>query len=231
MIITIDGPSWTGKSTVAKALAKMLNYTYVNTGAMFRAVGYKARKEGIALDDAQKVTKIAQKLNLEFKQNGEMQGLFVDEIDLTEELSSPLIVPLAAEVAKIPAVRKALLELQRKMAQAGKVIFEGRDMGSVVFPHADWKFYLDASMEIRIKRFLKVATPEERTKYSPLKIREIIEDCDRQDKGREIAPLKIPEGAIIYDNSSSPTPEQDAVVLWYYITSKDEIKRNAPRLN
>lgn len=226
MIITIDGPSWTGKSTVAKALAKMLNYTYVNTGAMFRAVGYKAQKEGISLDDIECITGIAQKISFQFKQEGEIQRVFVDGIDLTEELASPFVVPLAAEVAKIPAVRDALLQLQRKIAASGNVVVEGRDTGSIVFPDADWKFYLDASMEIRVQRFFKLATAEEKRKYSSEQVQKIIMNTDDKDKNREVAPLIIPENAIIYNNSSSPTAEQDAVVLWYYITGKEEMIKN-----
>lgn len=226
MIITIDGPSWTGKSTVAKALAKMLHYTYLNTGTMFRAIGYKAKKEGIPFDDVKRITDIANTISFQFKRKGEVQMAFVDGINLTEELASPFVVPLAAEVAKIPAVREVLLKLQRKMAASGNVIVEGRDTGSVVFPDADWKFYLDASIEIRVQRFLKLATAEEKNKYSFEQVQKIITETDNKDKNREVAPLKIPENAIIYNNSSSPTPEQDAIVLWYYIIGKEEIIKN-----
>lgn len=226
MIITIDGPSWTGKSTVAKALAKMLQYTYLNTGAMFRAVGYKAQKERIHFNDIKSIADIAQNISFQFKQYGEIQKVFVDGIDLTEELASPFVVPLAAEVAKIPAVRDALLQLQRKIAAAGNVVVEGRDAGSIVFPDADWKFYLDASMEIRVQRFFKLATAEEKRKYSPEQVQKIIMDNDDKDKNRDVAPLIIPENAIIYDNSISPTAEQDAIVLWYYITGKEEMAKN-----
>ena len=231
MIITIDGPSWTGKSTVAKALAKMLNYTYVNTGAMFRAVGYKAKEKGISLNNTEQVTNVAQNLNIQFKQEGDLQRVFVDDTELTEELASPFVVPLAAEVARIPAVRNVLLELQRKMAQQGNVVFEGRDTGSVVFPNANWKFYLDATMDIRVKRFFKLAKEDEKEKYSNDEVRKIIEETDYKDKNREVAPLKIPDKAIIYDNSNSPNAEQDAIVLWYYITSRDEIIKNLQGFN
>ncbi|MDP3734466.1 MAG: (d)CMP kinase [Nanoarchaeota archaeon] len=226
MIITIDGPSWTGKSTVAKALAKMLQYTYLNTGAMFRAVGYTAKEKEIPFEDIQRITAIAKTISFQFKQEGEMQRVFVDGIDLTEELASPFVVPLAAEVAKIPAVREALLQLQRTIAASGNVVVEGRDTGSIVFPDADWKFYLDASMHIRVQRFFKLATAEEKNKYNVEQVKKIISDTDDNDKNRSVAPLIIPENAIIYDNSTSPTAEHDAIVLWYYITGKEEMIKN-----
>lgn len=226
MIITIDGPSWTGKSTVAKALAKMLNYTYLNTGTMYRAVGYKAYHQNIPYEDVPQIAALAKKISFKFKQEGNLQKVFIDGLDLTEELASPFVVPLAAEVAKIPAVREALVEVQRKMAASGNVVVEGRDTGSIVFPHAEWKFYLDASIDIRVQRFLKLATAEEKNKHSVEQITKIILDMDNKDKNRNIAPLKVPKNAIIYDNTQSPTAEQDAIVLWYYITGNKEMTQN-----
>lgn len=226
MIITIDGASWTGKSSTAKALAKLLNYTHINTGAMFRAVAYKAQKLDLSLDNEKKMAEIAQQITIEFKQSKDSAKIFVDGEDLTEDLNSSLMAPLAAKIANIPAVRESLLQLQHKLAQKGKVIFEGRDTGSVVFPYANWKFYITASKEIRMERFLKMVAPEEKIRYSREEVRKIIEEMDLKDLTRKISPLKIPEEAIIYDNSESPSGEQDAVVLWYYITHLEEIKKN-----
>ena len=113
------------------------------------------------------------------------------------------------------------------MAKEGNAIFEGRDMGTVVFPNADWKFYLEASVPIKIKRFLKMLSNEEKNKYTLEEVKKIIEETDEKDKNREFAPLRKPNNAIFYDNSESPTPEQDAIVLWYYITHQKEIIDNA----
>ena len=164
---------------------------------------------------------------INFRIENNSQQIFVDGENITAFLLSSSLVPLAGKVAQIPEVRKVLLELQRKMAKEGNAIFEGRDMGTVVFPNADWKFYLEASVPIKIKRFLKMLSNEEKNKYTLEEVKKIIEETDEKDKNREFAPLRKPNNAIFYDNSESPTPEQDAIVLWYYITHQKEIIDNA----
>lgn len=231
MIITIDGPSWTGKSTVAKALAKQTGFTFINTGAMFRAVAWKAHNHNIDPSNKEEIISLTKNTSFQFDTRNQEFRTIVDSEDVTEELSAPEIVPLCSPIAKIPEVREILLNVQRDLAKEGDYIIEGRDTGSVVFPNADLKFYIDANMDIRVTRFFKLLPDEKKSEYTREQVREIIEKIDIEDRNREIAPLTIPKNAIIYNNSKSPTAEQDAIVLWYYLHHKDEIVSNSQTLS
>ena len=224
MLITIDGSSWTGKSSSAKALAKMLGYQYLNTGAMFRAIGYLAKKKGLVEEDD--IVKTIKNITMVFKIIQGESRLFLNNEDVTEHITSNEVVSLASKVANIPAVREKLLQLQRHIAREGGFVVEGRDIGTVVFPNADWKFYLDASMDVKVKRYFKTLPLEERSKYVPEQVQKMITDIDERDRVRKIGPLARPKEAIFYDNSDSPSGEQDAIVMWYYITKKDEMNNN-----
>lgn len=224
MIITIDGSSWTGKSTAAKALAQLLGYQYLNTGAMFRAVGFLAKKKGLV--EEKDIVSAVKDATMEFKLVQGQSRLFLDGEDVNEQITNNKVVSLASKVATIPAVREKLLQLQRHIAREGGFVIEGRDTGTTVFPDADWKFFLDASMEIKIKRFFKLLPAEEKSKHTVEQVRKIIEDVDKSDRTRTVSPLARANDAVFYDNSESPTAEQDAMVMWYYITKKDEMINN-----
>lgn len=226
MIITIDGGCWTGKSTTAKSLAKILGYRFINTGAMFRAVAFLAHKKGV-LENRDKVIAIAGDIKLNFNQENQ---LMVNDENLNSELEDPALVPLAAKIAVIPEVREALLCIQRRMGKEGEVVVEGRDAGTNIFPNADWKFYLDASLDIRAKRLAKVSRERGEKIRTHEDLKKEISETDYNDRNREIAPLMLPKDAIIYDNTESPTEERDAVVLWYYITHKTEILSNYKKI-
>lgn len=228
MIITIDGSSWTGKSTSARALAKLLGYQYLNTGAMFRAIGYFVKKKGLV--EEKDISDAIKDVTMEFKPVDGESRLFLNGEDVTEGLISNEVVSLASKVANIPAVREKLLQLQRHIVREGSFVVEGRDTGTAVFPNADWKFFLDASMEVKIKRFFKMLPSNEKTKYTTEQVRMIIEDIDGRDRTRAVGPLTRSKDAVYYDNSQSPTPEQDAVVMWYYITKNEEMINNVALL-
>src|SRR3989338_3449391 len=148
LVIAIDGPAGTGKSTVSRLLAERLHFTYLDTGAMYRAVAVKVHEEGIDIEDEDKLKKLCSKIKLYFKGN----KIFVDGKDYSHEIRKTSAGPLSSKVSTKRVVREAMVRLQRSMAGNGSVVMEGRDIGTVVFPDADIKFYLDASADVRGKR-------------------------------------------------------------------------------
>ena len=148
LIIAIDGPSGAGKGTVARAVASELGYRHVDSGAMYRAIGWKSLREGLALDDEPAVARLARQSHIEIGAS----GVAIDGIDVTREIRTPAIDRAAAAVARLPHVRDVLVARQREMGEGGGVVMEGRDIGTVVFPRADVKIYLDASAEERARR-------------------------------------------------------------------------------
>jgi len=186
----------------------------------------KTLKNNIDINDIKAVADAAKDIRLDFKQEDSTTRIFMDDNDITDVISAPTIVPLTSKISVIPDVRKNLLMVQRKLAKKGRMIFDGRDMGTVVFPNAKWKFYITASFELRLIRMLKVMDPEEKKKYpTPESYRPVLEQIDRQEKNSP-ACLSLSKDTIIYDNTYSPTPEQDAIVLEYYITHVNEILSN-----
>ncbi|GAH23620.1 unnamed protein product, partial [marine sediment metagenome] len=151
-IITIDGPTGSGKSTVSRLLAKRLNYHYLDTGAMYRAVGLSIRRAGIGLQDEEEVARICNGLDIRFIHKCDSTRIYLAQEDVTEAIREPLIDLLASSVSAIDNVRKAMTGMQRKIGSQGPLVAEGRDMGTVVFPEAKHKFYLDASIEERVNR-------------------------------------------------------------------------------
>ncbi len=201
LVITIDGPSGAGKSTVARILAERLGYVYVDTGAMFRAVAYAYKMKKEEEDLEQFLGKV--KLSFEF---GKDTKVFLDGVELKEELRDPQISLLASELSKNPAVREYLKKIQRDVGKNGGIVIEGRDTGSVVFPDADVKFFLDAKIEERAKRrFLELKRRMDNVTLE--KIREEIEKRDREDSLRPIAPLVIPSGAHYLDTTGLTVDE------------------------
>jgi cytidylate kinase len=230
-IVTIDGPAWTGKSTISKRLAILLNYKHINTGSMFRATAVLLKRNNLNIDNKKEIVKLLRDISMDFKFVNNESHLFVNGEDFTLEIDNNELVPLASKVATIPEVRETLLSIQRKISSTGNFIVEGRDCGTIVFPNAKWKFFLKASTEIRISRFFKLLEEKDQNKYTGDEVRKIILETDERDKNRKIAPLRKPKEAIIYDNSSSPSADQDAAVLWYYVTHKQELIENYNRLS
>ena len=201
LLITIDGPAGAGKSSVSKLLAKKLGYIYLDTGAMYRAVALLARDSGYSESlDERTLEEICLGLDLEFVQKDGTLRLLANGRDVTEEIRHPEISSLASAVSAKGSVRERLSTIQRNMGKAGGVVLEGRDMGTVVFPDADVKFFLDASPEVRSKRrFLELETEGEDT--TPEEVHQLMLERDRNDRNRQLAPLRPADDAILVDSS------------------------------
>ena len=190
-LITIDGPSASGKSSVSREVSRRLGWKWVSTGAFYRALAYVAQGEGVALDDAQALVKLsADALLWDVRLDPDQTRVFYRDRDVTKEAMSEATGSLASQISQIPTVRAALLANQRACANFGEgLVAEGRDCGSVVFPEARLKIYLTASSEARAKRRAKEQNLDEQ------KTKESQKERDERDSKRKTAPLQIPEGA------------------------------------
>lgn len=212
LLITIDGPAGAGKSTVSRRLAKQLGYTYVDTGALYRAVALAAMTRGCAPDDDSGLAEICSHLVLRFEDGAKGPRLYCNGDDITERIRTPEITMLASAVSARHVVREYLLEVQREMGKRGRAVFEGRDMGTVVFPDADVKFYLDADLDTRaLRRFRELSAEESSMNLS--KVREAMKKRDENDSSRELAPLKPAADAIRVDSTPLTVDEVVEVML------------------
>ena len=200
LVIAIDGPSGAGKSTTARLLAERLGYIYIDTGAMYRSIGWKAKREGIDPEDEQGLAELCARTEVTIKKDNKDPKIFVDGIDVSGEIRTPDMGMMASAVSKSPAVRARLLTLQRELGKSGGVVMDGRDIGTVVFPEADMKFYLDASVEERGRRRF-VELKAKGMDVDRDQITREIGDRDRQDRGRKIAPLRQADDALRIDSS------------------------------
>lgn len=199
LVITIDGPAGAGKSTVSKMLARKIGYIYLDTGALYRGLAYKALKSHVDTHDAESLKILCAQTKVVLKNDNGQMRVFVDGEDVENKIRTEEIGGLASQISKFAVVRQALLDLQRNAGAHGGIVAEGRDMGSVVFPHADYKFFLDASLEARINRRYKELLEKGNNPDFKL-IRKDMIARDDQDKKRDIAPLVEPEGAIKIDS-------------------------------
>lgn len=204
MIITIDGPSGTGKSTVAKRLAEVVGITYFDTGALYRAVAWQLLQEKIAPSDLKGIEKVLKTFHFHIQTEKGAKRYFVGEVDVTEAIRTVEVTQIVSEVSAHKAVRDALKPIQVTCAEEVDSVLEGRDLGTVVFPHADYKFFLTARDEVRAKRRyeeLKQKFPEKAEQLSFEQILKDIRERDDYDSSRDVAPLKKAEDAILIDTS------------------------------
>ena len=199
--IAIDGPAGAGKSTIAKRLAQELGYHYVDTGAIYRTLGYYFDLLGIGPKDIDGITRLIDEcvIEIEWDEDGS-QHMFLNEIDVSEDIRTPEISKIASTVSAHKLVRDTLLDMQRDVARKHNVIMDGRDIGSVVLPKADVKFYLTASPEVRAKRrFDELSAKGSKDTY--MKVLKDVNDRDYADMNREVAPLKQTKSHILVDTS------------------------------
>ncbi len=206
-IVAIDGPSGTGKGTITKLIAKEMNLLNIDTGSMYRSLALKCLKLGInTLENKEKIIEIAKNINIEIKHNEENQEVFLDGENVTSKIRTKEVTAFSSPVSSIPEVREIMVDLQRKMAENKNVIMEGRDITTVVFPNANVKIYLDASVEERAKRRFE-ENMEKGINMSYEETLKAMEKRDYEDSHRKVAPLKIAEDAVVVDTTSMTIEE------------------------
>jgi len=211
-VVTIDGPAGSGKSTTARLAADQLGYTYLDSGALYRAVTLAVLHKQVNLLDEKQVTELAADLHIKLQASHNGLRVYMDGHDVTLEIRTPRVTEAIAPIAANPGVRKALLDAQRQFAQQGGVVAEGRDMGTVVFPDADCKFFMIASIEERSRR-RQAELAGKGMDLSLAEIAEMIAHRDQTDSNRASAPLRRPEGAIEIDTSKLSIEEQVELVV------------------
>lgn len=213
-VITIDGPAGSGKSTVSKALAERLNYLYLDTGALYRALAYKAVKDLVNIKDSDQLRKLCSETEVSLQQSAAQMNVFVDGEDVSGKIRTEEVGLAASTISSYPVVREKLLAIQRETGLRGGVVAEGRDMGSVVFPQADFKFFLDANIEERVRRrhaelVHKQGDADREAVYRDMKTR------DAQDSQREIAPLEPAPDSVVIDSTFLNSSEVIDKILSY----------------
>jgi len=217
-IITIDGPAGAGKSTVAKKLAKALQLSYLDTGAMYRALTLKALGESINLDDEHKLVALAQDTQIDLEDALDGVRVLVDGVDVSERIRSVEVTNNTSKVASIPGVREIMVRWQREIGHKRSVVIEGRDTGTIVFPDATYKFYMDADLIERARRRV-LELKEKGTVVDEEMLIKQIRERDNMDMYREAGPLKKAEDAIVIDSTNLSIDE--TVVQMLQIVNKD----------
>ncbi len=199
LLITIDGPAGAGKTTVSRALADRLGYRYIDSGALYRGVAYEVKRRGIDPENEADLQDLCRQIQLGFESEGKSLRLYLNGVDISDDIRTPEISMLASAVSAKSIVREYLLEVQRNIGQKKAAVFEGRDMGTIVFPEADVKFFLDASSKTRALRRYKELEAE-----SSQSLEEVAKDMqqrDTNDSTRSLAPLKPAGDAIRIDST------------------------------
>jgi cytidylate kinase len=206
IVVTIDGPAGAGKSTVAKLLAKRLGYRLLDTGAIYRAVALLAKRRGMPWTDADACAQVARELDISYQFIGDKNHVFIAGEDVSAAIRTPDISQGASQVSAHPPVRAALMDIQRRVAEGGGLVVEGRDTGTVVFPKAEAKFFLTATVEERARRRIAELEASGAKVDHEQTLREIRER-DERDASRDVAPMKPADDAVLID-SSTQTIEQ-----------------------
>jgi cytidylate kinase len=221
LIIAVDGPSGVGKSSSSQVLAERLGYRYVDTGALYRAVGLLALERHVGVEDAEGLAAICDSLDLRFVSGSAGVRLFLGDRDVTADIRRPDVSQMASKVSAHSIVRQRLLSVQREMGKGGGVVMEGRDIGTVVFPDADVKFYLDASPEERgRRRYAELQQQQERQQSLDTTLREMAER-DQRDSQRSHAPLRQAADAIVVDTTTLTLAEVvETLLSWVRTAAK-----------
>lgn len=228
MIITIDGPIATGKSTIAKKLAEELGYIYFDTGAMYRGITWLALAKGMDVDNPQQLQELLEEFLFEIKIKHGERHYWVNKQDVTDAIRTLQVTSNVSKIAANPAVRSKLVAMQRNFAIGVNAIFEGRDMGSVVFPDADLKIFLTARLDVRAKRRfleLKAKFPEETANLTIERAIDDINKRDTYDSTRVTSPLKQADDAILLDTSDKTIDE----IVLEILELKDAARRKKTR--
>jgi cytidylate kinase len=223
IIITIDGPSGAGKGTVAKTLARRLGLTYLDSGAMYRAVALLVQRKRLDINDEKKLRELLLESHISLQSTPDHNlRVFINREDVTEEIRTPEISRLSSAVATKKIVRDVLKGMQRRMALKGNIVADGRDMGTYVFPDADFKFYIDATLDERARRrWLQLK--ESGIKESIEKVRAELLERDRQDKERKESPLHPARDAVIIDTTNLEIEEVvDMIIKTMEVSKKGQ---------
>ncbi len=199
VIIAIDGPAGSGKSTAAKNIAQKLGFTYLDTGAMYRAITFLALRKGIA-DDIAAVIDLARGIDLRLQFDNGITRVFVNNEEVTDQIRTAEVNSKVSDISKIPEVRAELVKIQKRLGEQGSIVAEGRDVTTVVFPNADLKIFMTAALEERTNRRYK-EFKEKNVEISWEEVKENLEKRDRLDSGRAISPLKKADDALEFDNT------------------------------
>ena len=211
IVVAIDGPAGAGKSTIAKLAAEKLGYAYIDTGAMYRSVAWKFLQTGKAFDE-DFISGLSKTMLIDFKPEAKINRVFVDGTEVTDAIRTPEVTAIVSRIAAIGAVREAMVDQQRRMGEAGGVLMDGRDIGTVVFPNAQLKVFLTASVEERARRrYAEMVAKGQQVDLQQLQAD--IAERDKQDSERAISPLRQAEGALLLDTSDMGISEVTDKIL------------------
>jgi len=212
LIIAIDGPVGSGKSTVARGVAELLGYTYLDSGAMYRALALKANRRGVSLTDAAALEALARETHIDLQRGADGLRVLLDGEDVTLAIRTAEVSQAASHVAIVPGARQVLVDEQRRAGKRGGVVMEGRDIGTVVFPDAELKIFLDASVEVRAER----RWLEHQQKGDGLTLPQVVDEVrerDLRDRSRVASPLKRAHDAVLVDNTAMDAVETARLIV------------------
>jgi len=222
LVIAIDGPAASGKSTTSKLVAKELDYLYVDTGAMYRAMTLKVIKHKISLDQERLISKIAEETNIRLESGDSTLKVFLDNQDVTQAIRSQLVTDAVSAVSAVKKVRDVMVREQQRMGKKGGIVLEGRDIGTVVFPDADLKIFMIANVKERARRRQKDLV-DQGIEVTIDDLIKNINERDRKDSKREISPLQKADDAVVLDTSDMTITEQ---VKFIVNKAKEIIEKN-----
>ena len=211
-VVTIDGPAAAGKSTTAREAASRLGFLYVDTGALYRAIALKVQQGGIPPEDRAAVERLARETQVALSGAPDQPHVWLDGAEVSDEIRTPAVSELSSRLAAQPAVRRHLIHVQRRLRERGPLVGEGRDLGTVVFPDAEVKIYLDASLAERAQRRAR----ELQSRGIAATVDQVTEDLERRDardRSRADAPMRAPDGAYVLDTGGMDIEHQIAAVL------------------